>query len=213
MPADHRMNIRDSLRAAVAVPVITADDVERAVELCRALAGGGLTMLEIALRTPAALAAVEAAAKALPHATVGVGPLLDAADARRARDAGARFAVSPGFRPALGEACRAAALDWLPAAITPSEVMEAREHGWTTLKFFPADAAGGPAALNNLAPVFPDVAFCPTGGLTHTTAPEYLACRNVVAVGGTWMMPKDLVASGDWAAITRLARAARALRG
>ncbi len=87
--------------------------------------------------------------------------------------------------------------------------MAAREHGWTTLKFFPAAAAGGTAALANLAPVFPDVAFCPTGGLTHTTAPEYLACRNVVAVGGTWMMPKDLVASGDWAAITRLARVAR----
>ena len=207
------MALRDTLRAAVAVPVITAGETARTLELCRALVAGGLTTLEITLRTASALAAVEAASRALPQATVGVGTLLDAADARRARDAGARFAVSPGFRAALGEACRAAGLDWLPAAITPSEVMAAREQGWTTLKFFPAGAAGGPDALRHFHPVFPDVAFCPTGGISQANAPGYLACPNVVAVGGTWMMPKEAVAAGDWAAVERAARAALGLRG
>ena len=207
------MDLRETLRAAVAVPVITADDPARTVELCRALVAGGLTVLEITLRTSAALDAVAAVARALPQATVGVGTLLDAGDAARARDAGARFAVSPGFRPALGDACRVAGLAWLPAAITPSEVMAAREGGWRDLKFFPAGAAGGPDALRHFQPVFPEIAFCPTGGLTQTSAPAYLACANVVAVGGTWMMPKEAVAARDWAAIERAARAAHALRG
>ena len=207
------MDLRETLRAAVAVPVITAEHPARTVELCRALVAGGLTVLEITLRTSAALDAVAAVARALPHATVGVGTLLDAADAARARDAGARFAVSPGFRPALGDACRVAGLAWLPAAITPSEVMAAREGGWRDLKFFPAGAAGGPDALRHFQPVFPEIAFCPTGGLTQASAPGYLACANVIAVGGTWMMPKEAVAARDWAAIERAARAAHALRG
>ncbi|MFM8679426.1 MAG: bifunctional 4-hydroxy-2-oxoglutarate aldolase/2-dehydro-3-deoxy-phosphogluconate aldolase [Alphaproteobacteria bacterium] len=201
--------LRARLRAAVAVPVITAGEVSGTVELCRALAAGGLDMLEITLRTPTALAALEAVARALPQAHVGVGTALSVADLRRAADAGARFAVSPGFDPGMAEAARAAPLDWLPGAVTASEIMQARNAGFATLKFFPAQQSGGTAALKAFAPVFADVVFCPTGGLDQKLAAEYLACPNVVATGGTWMMPRDAIAARDWSRIEQLARAAR----
>lgn len=201
--------LRARLQAAVAVPVITAGEVAGTVELCRALVAGGLDMLEITLRTPTALAALEAVARALPQAHVGVGTALSAADLRRAADAGARFAVSPGFDAGMVEAARAVPLDWLPGAVTASEIMAARNAGFTTLKFFPAQQSGGTAALKAFAPVFADVAFCPTGGLDQKLAAEYLACPNVVATGGTWMMPKDAVAARDWRRIEELSRVAR----
>jgi 2-dehydro-3-deoxyphosphogluconate aldolase/(4S)-4-hydroxy-2-oxoglutarate aldolase len=204
--------LRDRLAAAVAIPVITAGAVEDTVELCRALAAGGLDMLEITLRTPTALAALEAVARALPGAHVGVGTALSAEDLQRAADAGARFAVSPGFDPGMVEAARRAPLDWLPGAVTASEIMAARNAGFATLKFFPAQQSGGAAALKAFAPVFADTVFCPTGGLDQKTAADYLACPNVVAVGGTWMMPRDAIAARDWRRIEELARAARALR-
>jgi 2-dehydro-3-deoxyphosphogluconate aldolase/(4S)-4-hydroxy-2-oxoglutarate aldolase len=200
--------LRARLRSAVAVPVITAGEVDATVELCRALVAGGLDMLEITLRTPTALAALGAVARALPQAHVGVGTALSVDDLRRAADAGARFAVSPGFDPGMAEAARAAPLDWLPGAVTASEIMQARNAGFTTLKFFPAQKSGGTAALKAFAPVFADVAFCPTGGLDQKLAAEYLACPNVVATGGTWMMPKDAIAARDWRRIEQLARAA-----
>ncbi len=200
--------LRARLRSAVAVPVITAGEVDATVELCRALVAGGLDMLEITLRTPTALAALGAVARALPQAHVGVGTALSVDDLRRAADAGARFAVSPGFDPGMAEAARAAPLDWLPGAVTASEIMQARNAGFTTLKFFPAQQSGGTAALKAFAPVFADVAFCPTGGLDQKLAAEYLACPNVVATGGTWMMPKDAIAARDWRRIEQLARAA-----
>ena len=201
--------LRARLRAAVAVPVITAGEVDATVELCRALVAGGLDMLEITLRTPTALAALGAVARALPQAHVGVGTALSVDDLRRAADAGARFAVSPGFDPGMAEAARAAPLDWLPGAVTASEIMQARNAGFTTLKFFPAQQSGGTAALKAFAPVFADVAFCPTGGLDQKLAADYLACPNVVATGGTWMMPRDAIAARDWRRIEQLARAAR----
>jgi 2-dehydro-3-deoxyphosphogluconate aldolase/(4S)-4-hydroxy-2-oxoglutarate aldolase len=201
--------LRARLRSAVAVPVITAGEVDATVELCRALVAGGLDMLEITLRTPTALAALGAVARALPQAHVGVGTALSVDDLRRAADAGARFAVSPGFDPGMAEAARAAPLDWLPGAVTASEIMQARNAGFTTLKFFPAQQSGGTAALKAFAPVFADVAFCPTGGLDQKLAAEYLACPNVVATGGTWMMPRDAIAARDWRRIEQLARAAR----
>jgi 2-dehydro-3-deoxyphosphogluconate aldolase/(4S)-4-hydroxy-2-oxoglutarate aldolase len=204
--------MRERLRRAVAVPVITAGDVAMTVDLCKALVAGGLDMLEITLRTPSALAAVEAVAREVPEALVGVGTLLDARDAARARDAGARFAVSPGFTATLAEATFAARLDWLPGAVTPSEVMTAREAGFTTLKFFPAQQSGGAATLLAFAPVFGDVEFCPTGGINPTNARDYLGCANVAAIGGTWMMPKDAIASRDWRRIESLASDARRLR-
>lgn len=200
--------LRARLKAAVAVPVITADEVGATVDLCKALAAGGLTMLEITLRTPTALAALEATAKALPQACIGVGTALNAQDLERAAHAGARFAVSPGFDPGMVETARRVPLDWLPGAVTASEIMVARSAGFTTLKFFPAQQAGGPAALAAFAPVFADTVFCPTGGLNQTSMRDYLACSNVIAVGGTWMMPKDAIAARDWRKIEALAKAA-----
>ena len=202
--------LRARLAAAVAVPVITAGTVEDTVELCRALVAGGLDMLEITLRTPTALAAVEAVARAMPQACVGVGTALSAADLERAANAGARFAVSPGFDPGMVETACRVALDWLPGAVTASEIMVARNAGFTTLKFFPAQQSGGTAALKAFAPVFADTVFCPTGGLDQASAATYLDCPNVVAVGGTWMMPKDAIAARDWGRIEVLARAAKA---
>ena len=202
--------LRARLGAAVAVPVITAGAVEDTVELCRALVAGGLDMLEITLRTPTALAAVEAVARAMPQACVGVGTALSAADLERAANAGARFAVSPGFDPGMVETACRVALDWLPGAVTASEIMVARNAGFTTLKFFPAQQSGGTAALKAFAPVFADTVFCPTGGLDQASAATYLDCPNVVAVGGTWMMPKDAIAARDWGRIEVLARAAKA---
>jgi 2-dehydro-3-deoxyphosphogluconate aldolase/(4S)-4-hydroxy-2-oxoglutarate aldolase len=201
--------LRARLRSAVAVPVITAGEVDATVELCRALVAGGLDMLEITLRTPTALAALGAVARALPQAHVGVGTALSVDDLRRAADAGARFAVSPGFDPGMAEAARAAPLDWLPGAVTASEIMQARNAGFSTLKFCPAQQSGGTAALKAFAPVFADTVFCPTGGLDQSSAATYLACPNVVAVGGTWMMPKDAIAARDWGRIENLARAAK----
>jgi 2-dehydro-3-deoxyphosphogluconate aldolase/(4S)-4-hydroxy-2-oxoglutarate aldolase len=212
-PEPANLALRETLRRAVAVPVITAGDVATTTDLCKALAAGGLTMLEITLRTDTALACVEAAAKALPEAVIGVGTALTSEDLVRAEAAGARFAVSPGFDPGMVGAARRGKVAWLPGAVTASEIMQARNAGFTTLKFFPAQQAGGTAALNALAPVFGDVVFCPTGGLNQQSAAEYLACRNVIAVGGTWMMPKDAIAARDWRRIEDLARAASGLRG
>lgn len=203
-------DLRARLAAAVAVPVITAGAVEDTVELCRALVAGGLDMLEITLRTPTALPALQAVARALPQACVGVGTALSPEDLQRAGDAGARFAVSPGFDPGMVEAARRAPLAWLPGAVTASEIMAARNAGFATLKFFPAQQSGGTAALKAFAPVFADTVFCPTGGLDQKTAADYLACPNVVAVGGTWMMPKEAIAARDWARISALAKLAKA---
>lgn len=200
------MNVRDMLKSARVIPVMTVTDVSRGVELAKALVEGGLSMLEVTLRTKEALKAVEAIAKALPKATVGVGTLTRPEEFKAARDAGAVFAVSPGLTERLAEAGKGSGLAYLPSAITPSEVMAAREWGYTTLKFFPCKAAGGIGALKNFEPVFADVAFCPTGGLAMDDFRDYLALANVVAAGGTWMMPANLVKAGDWAGITKLAR-------
>jgi len=202
------MTVREMLAKARVVPVMTVHDPAEGVELARALVAGGLSMLEVTLRTKQALAAVEAIAKALPEATVGVGTLTRPEEFKQSRDAGAVFAVSPGLTPRLAEAGKGSGLAYLPSAITPSEVMAAREWGYTTLKFFPCKAAGGIGALKNFEPVFADVAFCPTGGLGMDDFRDYLALSNVVAAGGTWMMPATLVKARDWAGITGLARQA-----
>ena len=201
------MSIREVIQGSTAIPVLTITEVSVGVELCRALHAGGLKVLEVTLRTPQALDAVSAVAKALPDAIVGVGTLTRPEEFQRSRDAGARFAVSPGLTHRLAIAATESRLPYLPSAITPSEVMAAREWGFSTLKFFPCKAAGGGAALKNLAPVFPDVAFCPTGGLTAEDFRDYLALANVVCVGGTWMMPAKLVDARDWKGIEAIARA------
>lgn len=194
------------------IPVIVVEDLAHAVPLAQALVAGGVRVLEVTLRSAVALEAIEAMARAVPEAVVGAGTLRTAADARAAKDAGAVFAVSPGFTPELSAACRAAELPLLPGVSTASEVMQANDHGHRFLKLFPATAVGGIAMLKGLAGPFPDVAFCPTGGITPETAPQFLALPNVKVCGGSWLCPKDAQARGDWAAITRLAQEASQLR-
>ena len=195
------------------IPVIVLHRVQDAVPMARALVEGGVKVLEVTLRTPAALACIEAIAREVPEAIVGAGTLRVAADAQVAKDAGSRFAVSPGYTAALGAACRDAGLPLLPGVATASEVMAAMADGLQFLKFFPATAAGGIPMLKALAGPFPDIAFCPTGGITVETAPQFLALPNVKVCGGSWLTPQAAVDAGDWAQITRLAKAASALRG
>jgi len=199
------------MRAAPVIPVIVLEDVAHAVPLARALVAGGIRMLEVTLRTPAALASIEAIAREVPQAVAGVGTVRSAADARAAAQAGARFAVSPGYTSAVGQACRDAGLPLLPGVATGSEVMAAQEDGFLQLKFFPAVQAGGLAMLKAWAGPFFDVTFCPTGGLTEANAAEFLALPNVACVGGSWLTPRDAVQAGDWSRITALARSAAAL--
>lgn len=197
-------------RLAPVIPVLVVDEVRHAAPLARALVAGGLPVLEVTLRTPAALEVIAEMAR-VPGARVGAGTVLSASDAARARAAGAQFAVSPGATDALVSACVAQALPLLPGAATASEVMALMEAGYRTLKFFPAEAAGGRPLLDALRGPLPQALFCPTGGITEATAPAWLNLQNVVCVGGSWVAPGALVRAGDWAGIERLARAAAAL--
>ena len=194
------------------IPVIVLDRVEHAVPLARALVEGGVRVLEVTLRTKAALACIEAIAREVPQAIVGAGTLRTADDAHAAKRAGCLFGVSPGYTSLMGAACREAGLPLLPGVASASEVMHANADGFSFLKFFPATAAGGIPLLKALAGPFPDVAFCPTGGITPETAPQFLALPNVKVCGGSWLTPADAVNAGDWARITALAREATKLR-
>ena len=194
------------------IPVIVIDRVEHAVPMARALLAGGVRVLEVTLRTSAALAAIESIARTVPEAIVGAGTLRNAVDARTAHAAGARFAVSPGYSASVAAACRALGLPLLPGVATATEVMQAADDGLRFLKFFPASAAGGAAMLKAWASPFADIAFCPTGGITIETAPAWLALSNVKVVGGSWLTPADALAAEDWTRITRLAAQASALR-
>jgi 2-dehydro-3-deoxyphosphogluconate aldolase/(4S)-4-hydroxy-2-oxoglutarate aldolase len=209
------MMIKNTLELAAfgpVIPVIVLQRVEHAVPMARALVAGGVRVLEVTLRTPAALACMQAIAREVPQAIVGAGTLRSAADVRAARDAGCQFGVSPGYTTEIGSACRAAQLPLLPGVASASEVMQASADGLSFLKFFPATAAGGVPMLKALAGPFPDVVFCPTGGITIETAPQFLALPNVKVCGGSWLTPADAVAAGDWARITQLARQASGLR-
>ncbi len=199
------------MRDAPVIPVIVLEDVRHAVPLARALVAGGIRMLEVTLRTPAALACIEAIAREVPEAVAGAGTVRSAADAKAARDAGARFAVSPGFTVAVGRACRDLGLPLLPGVATGSEIMQAQEEGYTQLKFFPAMQAGGPAMLKAWGGPFGEVMFCPTGGVSAANAGDFLALPNVACVGGSWLTPAAAVVAGDWARITALAREACSL--
>ncbi len=194
------------------IPVIVLQRVEQAVPMARALVEGGVHVLEVTLRTPVALACMAAIAREVPEAVLGAGTLRSAADVRAASDAGCQFGVSPGYSREIGAACRAAQLPLLPGVATAGEVMAANADGLVFLKFFPATAAGGVPMLKALAGPFPDLVFCPTGGITAETAPQFLALANVEVCGGSWLTPADALDSGDWARITRLAREASALR-
>lgn len=194
------------------IPVIVIHDPADAVPMARALLAGGVRVLEVTLRTPAALQCIEAIARALPEAIVGAGTVRSASDARAAKNAGCAFAVSPGYTREIGAACRELALPLLPGVATASEVMQAFGDGLDFLKFFPAQQAGGVPMLKALAGPFVDVAFCPTGGIGPDNAAQYLALPNVKVCGGSWLTPPDAVAARDWARIERLAREAAALR-
>lgn len=202
----------DIMRDAPVIPVIVLNDVAHAVPMARALLAGGLRMLEITLRTPVALACIEAIAREVPQAVVGAGTVRSAADAQAAQAAGARFAVSPGYSSRVAQACRDRLLPLLPGVATGSEIMAAQDDGWSELKFFPAMQAGGLAMLKAWAGPFGDVRFCPTGGVTPQNAPDFLAMPNVVCVGGSWLVPAEALASGDWARIELLAREAAAFK-
>ena len=201
------------MQDAAVIPVIVLNDLAHAVPMARALVAGGIRMLEVTLRTPQALACIEAIARAVPEAVVGAGTVRGRADARAAAQAGARFAVSPGYTTVLGQACRDAGLALLPGVASGSEIMMAQEDGFTELKFFPALQAGGTAMLKAWGGPFFDVRFCPTGGVTAQNASEFLALPNVACVGGSWLVPADALAQGDWPRITALAQATHALRG
>jgi len=201
----------DIMTDAPVIPVIVLSDVAHAVPLARALVAGGIRMLEVTLRTPVALACIEAIARDVPEAVAGAGTVRSAADAQAAAMAGARFAVSPGYTHAVGKACHELELPLLPGVATGGEIMAAQEDGYNALKFFPAMQAGGLAMLSAWHGPFGDVKFCPTGGVNAENATQFLALPNVVCVGGSWLTPKDAVAQGDWARVTQLAREAAGL--
>ena len=206
------MQARELATFGPVIPVIVIHRVEDAVPLAQALVDGGVRVLEVTLRTPAALDCMRAIARAVPQAIVGAGTIRSAADARAAKAAGSAFGVSPGYTREVGAACRELGLPLLPGVATAGEVMAALADGLHFLKFFPATAAGGIPMLKALAGPFADVVFCPTGGITASTAPQFLALPNVKVCGGSWLTPADAVAAGDWGRITQLARAAAALR-
>jgi 2-dehydro-3-deoxyphosphogluconate aldolase/(4S)-4-hydroxy-2-oxoglutarate aldolase len=206
------LNVRDLLGISPVIPVIVVQKLEHAAPLARALYAGGLKVLEVTLRTRVALAAIEAMRRAVPEAIVGVGTLTRAEEFVSAADAGAQFGVSPGLTPELAVAARQVSFPLLPGVMTPTEVIAARGQGYTALKLFPAQQAGGVGMLKALASPFADVVFCPTGGITRETAPSFLALPNVVCVGGSWVIPQEHVDSGNWSAIEALARDASALR-
>ncbi|BBP00446.1 bifunctional 4-hydroxy-2-oxoglutarate aldolase/2-dehydro-3-deoxy-phosphogluconate aldolase [Sulfuriferula nivalis] len=193
------------------IPVIVINRLEDAVPMAEALLAGGIRVLEVTLRTPCALSAMALIAKAVPDAILGAGTVRSVADAQAAKDVGCTFAVSPGYTSQLGLACNDMGLPLLPGVSTGSEIMTANADGYYFLKLFPAVAVGGINLLKGFAGPFGDVKFCPTGGVTVETAPQFLALPNVAVCGGTWLTPADAVAAGDWARITKLAREASAI--
>ncbi|MGL4190922.1 MAG: bifunctional 4-hydroxy-2-oxoglutarate aldolase/2-dehydro-3-deoxy-phosphogluconate aldolase [Sphaerotilus sulfidivorans] len=207
------MNTLDLAGHGPVIPVIVIDRVEDAVPLARALVAGGVKVLEVTLRTPVALDCIKAMIAEVPEAIVGAGTVRSIADAQAAKDAGCQFAVSPGYTPEIGRACLDIGLPLLPGVSTASEVMMASADGYRFLKLFPATAVGGVNLLKAFASPFHDVVFCPTGGITLETAPQFLSLPNVKVCGGSWLTPADAVKTGDWARITRLAAEAQALRG
>jgi len=204
------VEFQDLLRQTRLVPVITIHDVDAAIGLATALRDGGLPVLEVTLRTEAGLASIERIANEVQDVVVGAGTVLSAQQYRSAREAGAEFIVSPGCTDALLRAAASEGGSFLPGAVTATEVMKLLESDISLLKFFPAESSGGIAAVKALGGPFPQVTFCPTGGIDLARAQDYLALPNVACVGGSWMVPLNLIEQGDWAQITRLASEATA---
>jgi len=204
--------MRDIAGSGAVIPELTVNDAAHAADLARALCGGGLRVLEISLRMPAAAACIEAVRKAVPTAIVGAGALSRAVDFAAADRAGAHFGAAPGLTPELAAASRGARFPLIPGVMTPTEAIAARNAGFNVMKFFPAENAGGIAALRAFGTLFPDILFCPSGGLTPAGAREYLMLPNVACVFGSWMVPQSMLSAGDWPGIEALAREAVSLR-
>lgn len=203
--------IEEILAASPVIPVVVLARLEEAVPLARALVAGGIRVIEVTLRTPIALEAIRLMREAVPEALVGAGTVTGPGELAEAERAGAVFAVTPGLTPPLVEASRHAGIPVLPGVMTPSEAIAARDAGFSHLKLFPAGPAGGVAMLKALAGPLPGLRFCPTGGITAESAPDYLRLPNVACVGGSWITPPAALASGDWPLVTRLAAAAARL--
>lgn len=211
MPHNKR-NMRQILARGPVMPVLTIHNADTAEQLALALVAGGIFVFEVLLRTPQALDAVKAMVRVTPQADIGLGTLLTPEDVAAAVEAGVAFGVSPGLTPALSEAVLSVNLPFLPGTSSASEVMTARAAGFRELKLFPAQGAAGIPWLRNMAPVFPDTLFCPTGGIKPADIPAYLALPNCCTVGGSWAVPDSLVMAHDWAAITALARISAAMK-
>ena len=209
-PAQQSIKALEICRLAPVVPVLVIEDLAHAAPLARALVAGGLPALEVTLRTACALDAIRAMAQ-VPGGVVGAGTLLTPADVKAAKAAGAMFGVSPGATDRIIAACEDEGLPLLPGAATASEIMALLERGFTVQKFFPAEQAGGVAYLKSIGSPLPQVRFCPTGGISLKIAPDYLALKNIFCVGGSWVAPKEAMARGDWAEVTRLAAEAAGL--
>lgn len=207
------VDIGELMGLAPVIPVLTIEHAFQADSLARALVSGGLRVLEVTLRTPAALEAIRRIAAEVPEAVVGAGTVLNGYDFNQAVEAGARFIVSPGLTRALIDAADGAPAPLLPGVATASELMRGLDAGYAHFKFFPAETSGGAAALKALHGPFAAARFCPTGGVNAANAPAYLALPNVACVGGAWVAPKEAIESGKWSAITTLAKAASALKG
>lgn len=206
------VSIKEVMTTSPVMPVMVINHLEHAVPLARALVDGGLKVLEITLRTPVALDAIRLIKAEVPGAIVGAGTIINIQTLHHAIDAGAEFIVSPGVTDNLLDAALETTVPLLPGVVTPSEVMRLMDKGITSMKFFPAEAAGGIPMLKSIAGPLPQVTFCPTGGVNPKNAPDYLALKNVACVGGSWMAPVDLVDAGDWAEITRRASEAARLK-
>lgn len=202
----HRDRVRSVLSASPLIPVISINDPAQALPLCQALVDGGIRVLEITLRTPHGLKAIEQVRKAIPNAWVGAGTVTSITQYREVEAAGAQFVITPGVTEAILEFAVTSEASLLPGISTISELMLGYNLGFREFKFFPAEVAGGIPALKAFSGPFPDVTFCPTGGVRRDTAKDYLALGNVAAVGGTWLTPGDLVAAGDWDQITEIVR-------
>lgn len=205
--------VRAVLRLAPVIPVFTPENVDDAVQVAQALFRGGLPVIEVTLRTAVAVEAIAAMVQAVPDAVVGAGTVLDARQMEAVKKAGGRFAVSPGATDRLYAAARDTDLPLLPGVATSSELMRGLEHGLDTFKFFPAVQAGGAAMLSAWNGPFGDVRFCPTGGISAQTAPQFLQLPNVLCVGGSWLTTRELLQARDWAGIEALAAQAAALAG
>lgn len=206
------MTPREILSAGAVIPVMAIDDLSLAVDLAHALVAGGIPTLEITLRTPVGLDAIRLIKKEVPEAIVGAGTVINGEQLKAVEDAGAVFAISPGINIKLAQAAQQSGIPLIPGVATAGELMLALEYGMDTLKLFPAEAVGGRALLKSLHGPFPQVKFCPTGGITPQSAPDYLQLPNVLCVGGSWLTPKDALQRRDWPTITRLAAEAAALR-